>query len=133
MNNEPKILIVEDDEIKKSIYAAYFKRYCCSIDIVQSAERGLELFDEQEYDLLLVDVRLPQMNGFDFSRCIRLKKRGQDIPIIGVSAIAFFLVEDDFHSSGMNEYIDKPFTFSLIESLFGRYHLDLRLKNSVLM
>ena len=34
MNNEPKILIVEDDEIKKSIYAAYFKRYCCSINLV---------------------------------------------------------------------------------------------------
>ncbi|MCD8499814.1 MAG: hypothetical protein LRY67_04155 [Gammaproteobacteria bacterium] len=42
MNNEPKILIVEDDGITKSIYAAYFKCYWCSIDIVESAERGLK-------------------------------------------------------------------------------------------
>ncbi len=128
MPNEPSILIVEDDNIANMIYSELFKRYECRIDRVESAEAALEKFNHEHYDLLLVDIRLPKIDGFEFARHIRSTAKGKAIPIIGVSAITFSLVEDEFKKSGMDHYLEKPLALKDFENLLLSYCISLKNK-----
>lgn len=126
MAHQPNILIVEDDHIANIIYRELFKRYECGVDIVESAELALEKFNQEDYDLLLVDIRLPKMDGFEFTKHIRSTKIGKTIPIIGMSAVIFSLIEDEFKASGMDHYLDKPFPMPELDALLQSYGIPLR-------
>ena len=126
MPNEPKILIIEDDDISNMLYREILKKYKCHFDIVESAELALEKFDQEDYDLLFIDIRLPKMNGFDFARKIRLTQKGKYIPSIGISAITLSLVEEEFQSSGMNRYLSKPLMIPSMDHLLKSYNIHHR-------
>lgn len=110
MAHQSKILIVEDDPVSAFIFRELFKRYDCHVDIAGSAELALEKFNQEHYDLLLIDIKLPNMNGFEFTKLIRATEKGRVLPIIGMSAVMFSLIENEYKASGMNDYLDKPFS-----------------------
>jgi len=127
MPNIQKILIVEDDPIANIIYRELFKRYECHFDIAESAELALEKFEHEDYDLLLVDIRLPKMHGFEFAKRIRATEKGRALPIVGISAITYSLVEDDFNNSGMDQYLGKPLSIADLDNLLQNHKIPLRI------
>jgi len=126
MSRKPNILIVEDDPIANLLYTEMFKRYECDMDIAESAELALEKFEHEDYDLLLVDIRLPKMHGFEFAKRIRATEKGRALPIVGISAILYSLVEEDFKASGMGQYLDKPLAIADLDHLLQNYNIPLR-------
>ncbi len=102
-----RILIVEDEkEIADGIYAIITAEGYES-DVIDDGEMGLELIRQKIYDLILLDVMLPGMNGFDVLRVIREEKI--DVPVIILTAKS--MTQDKIRGLdlGANDYLTKPF------------------------
>ena len=74
-----KILIVEDDELIANLEKDYLTANSFEVDIAADGRQGMKKFMERCYDLLVLDVMLPEMDGFEICRIVR---RESDVPII---------------------------------------------------
>ena len=107
------ILIAEDLEINQlliiKILADYGKYY---FDVASNGDQVVELLHQNDYDLVLMDLKMPKMDGYDTTRYIRHSEVDsfKNIPIIAVTAKVSTLERERCLKSGMNDYIGKPFT-----------------------
>jgi DNA-binding response OmpR family regulator len=119
--NNPSVLFVEDEAALARITANTLRGENFSVTIAENGTKALELFLSQEFDICIVDVMIPQIDGYTLVREIR--KRDPDIPVIFVTAR---ILKDDViegYNSGGNDYLRKPFS---IEELIMRMNELLR-------
>ena len=106
-----KILIVEDEEKLREVLCDYFRS---KGDVPIEAENGvqaLELLDENEFDAVLLDIMMPELDGLSVCRAVR---RTNDVPIIFLTALS---AEEDKllgYELGADDYVTKPFTLSVL-------------------
>ena len=120
MSGMAKILIVEDDMPVAMMIAYLLTRAQCEVAFAHTAKKGMQLAEEGNFDLITLDVDLPDGNGFQL--CSRLKEhlRLRDTPVVFVSARC--LIEDQQHGLdvGAADYITKPFeTFEFVPRLLS--------------
>ncbi|MEM8565983.1 MAG: ATP-binding protein [Bacteroidota bacterium] len=112
-----KILIAEDTEFNVMVVTDDINWYFPqpSIDVAQNGKEALDLFTTRNYDLILMDVQMPEMDGYESTREIRKlekQKKMQRIPVIAMTAS---LLEKDIkkcYVNGMDDYIPKPYKAS---------------------
>lgn len=107
-----KILVVEDDTINQSLMEDILQGMQCEIDLATDGIQAVEKVAEHQYDLVLMDVRLPNKDGIQAAREIRnLEKGNKDTPILALTASA---VENEgtILQAGMNGMISKPIDLS---------------------
>ncbi|MCF8105287.1 MAG: response regulator [Desulfohalobiaceae bacterium] len=113
------ILLVEDQRLNQIFTRDLLSTYGHSLDIAEHGQQALEMLEQKSYDLVLMDLRMPIMDGMEATRRIRTGDSAvidPEVPIIGLSA--HVLSPDDeerFFSSGFDGYITKPVDF---EKLF---------------
>lgn len=107
----PKLLVVEDDMILGRLIQDYFEREGWETKLALDGEVALEVFQEDTFQLLLLDVMLPKMDGFTLCKKIR---EMSDVPIFMITARV--LEEDELHgyALGADDYITKPFSFPVL-------------------
>lgn len=107
MKNMSKILIVEDELSIAELEKDYLELSSFEVDIETDGKSGLEQALEGEYDMIILDLMLPEMDGFEICKKIRAQK---DIPILMVSAKKDDI--DKIHGFGLgaDDYITKPFS-----------------------
>jgi DNA-binding response OmpR family regulator len=123
MNNRGSILLVEDDKEIARIICDHLRKEGCHITWASTGKEGWEDFKQESYDLVLVDLMLPEMDGFTLCKTIRLES---DIPLLIVSARH----EDESKIRGLelgaDDYLTKPFSLeelsARISSHLRRYH-----------
>ena len=105
------ILLVEDNFSNQQIISLYIKNEVNKIDIAFNGKEALEKFGLAKYDLILMDVQMPIMDGFKATQKIRELEQSTNshIPIIAVTANAFPEDKERCFASGMDDYISKPF------------------------
>jgi CheY-like chemotaxis protein/signal transduction histidine kinase len=105
------ILLVEDNFSNQQIISLYIRNDVKKIDIAFNGKEALEKFGLAKYDLILMDVQMPIMDGFKATQKIRELEQSTNthIPIIAVTANAFPEDKEKCFSSGMDDYISKPF------------------------
>lgn len=108
-----RILLCEDNEINIEITVTLLEKQGCIVDCAQDGQQGLELFQRSEegfYDAVLMDIRMPVMNGLDATRAIRNSGRSDahHIPIIAMTADAFSEDAQISNKAGMNAHLSKP-------------------------
>jgi CheY-like chemotaxis protein len=101
-----KILIVEDEVSNYELLLAMLRKSGAEFSWARTGKEAVELFDETAFDLILMDIKLPEMSGFEAADHIRT--RNQDIPIIAQTAYARFEDEMKVLKRGFNGYISKP-------------------------
>jgi PAS domain S-box-containing protein len=104
-----KVLAVEDNELNKMVLQVVLEKYGCQIEIASNGEEALEILTAQDFDIILMDVQMPVMDGIEATRIIR-EKRNITTPIIGLSANALREEVTICKSAGMNDYLVKPYT-----------------------
>lgn len=106
--DEIRILLVEDDEALRFIVKDNLEQNKYTVDVAQDGEIALEVFKKSNYDLILLDVMLPKIDGFQVAQTIR--KSNEQVPIIFLTARS--MTEDRIAglTLGGDDYIPKPFS-----------------------
>lgn len=108
---DANILLVEDNFSNQQIIILYIKNVVKKIEVAYNGKEALDKFGKAKYDLILMDVQMPIMDGFKATQKIREieKSTNTHTPIIAVTANAFPEDKERCMTSGMDDYISKPF------------------------
>jgi signal transduction histidine kinase/CheY-like chemotaxis protein len=102
-----KVLVVEDNKINQSVTKRIIEKNNCSCFIVDDGYQALEILNKDTFDVILMDINMPLINGFETTRKIRLK--GIKTPVIALTAFAKEEITEEAISAGMNDIMIKPF------------------------
>ncbi len=105
------ILLVEDDPINQKVASCIVKRENHNITIAENGEVGVEKYLNEKYDLILMDIQMPVMDGIEATKKIREieMESGQHTPIIAVTAYALESDRIRIMAAGMDNYLSKPY------------------------
>jgi CheY-like chemotaxis protein/nitrogen-specific signal transduction histidine kinase len=102
-----KILVVDDNEMNRSLMEHLLTEWNLSFDMADNGWEALARLRQTAYDLVLMDIQMPELDGYNATRKIRTEL-GLDVPVIAMTAHALAGEREKCLSSGMNEYISKP-------------------------
>lgn len=104
-----RILVVEDAPIAQKAATLILRTLNCQVDVAEDGASALRLFEANDYDLILMDIGLPDMDGFTVTKLVREKENNQShIPIVALTANSDFSEESVFLGAGMDEFLLKP-------------------------
>jgi CheY-like chemotaxis protein len=105
------ILLVEDNDINRLYATSILKNWECKVDMAENGYVAVEKIKDNNFDIVLMDIQMPVMDGFEATKAIRLGDApGNDIPIIALTANATRKDIEKCLAAGMNDCIPKPFT-----------------------
>ncbi|MCH9636770.1 MAG: response regulator [Gammaproteobacteria bacterium] len=124
--NQRKILLVEDDKLAAKIVESILTELNCVIDIAPNAKTALRLVQEKDYQLILMDIGLPDMDGIALTHRIRLQQwqRTDTTPIIGLTAHIDVENRQRCLDAGMNTVMLKPFRKEMAVELLKTFVPD---------
>jgi len=102
-----KVLVVEDNPINQLITRKTIEKNNYSCVVVDDGFMALEVLKNEEFDVILMDINMPLMNGFETSR--RIRQEGVETPIIALTAFDKNEITDEAIMAGINDIIVKPF------------------------
>jgi len=105
------VLLVEDNKINQMIANKFLDRWECSTDIASNGFEALSMIVQKKYNIVLMDLQMPDLDGYETS--IRIRKMNdeyyQNIPIVALTASAFNEVKEGVMQAGMTDILNKPF------------------------
>ncbi len=113
-----KIMLIDDDEWIRDSLGLYFEDEGCHLIALETAEEGIEALKGQNYDIIMVDYRLPGMDGLEFLK--RIQKTQSHAMKVLVTAYKSKEVVSQALKIGIDDFIEKPFTTSSIEESLSR-------------
>ncbi|MDM8517713.1 response regulator [Desulfobacterales bacterium HSG16] len=126
-----KILLVEDNIINQQVAKEILEMADISVDIASNGKESLDMLGTASYDAVLMDLQMPEMDGFAAARKIRQISDLKQLPVIAMSANSMKEDKEKCIKSGMNDYIAKPVTTDRLFSVLAKYirHCDTEEKN----
>ncbi|MBN1277362.1 MAG: response regulator [Deltaproteobacteria bacterium] len=112
-----KILLAEDNPVNQKLALKLLEKFGYSADPVSTGQEAVDILKKKQYDLVLMDIQMPDMDGFEATAVIRDKTSGvldNEIPIIAMTAHAMKGDNQKCFDSGMNDYISKPIDAQLL-------------------
>lgn len=106
-----RLLLAEDNAINVLVVKRYLELWGVEFDVVENGEKAVQLVAENDYDLILMDLQMPVMDGYEAAMKIRQmkEKKYSTIPIIAITASLVGDIKQAVINSGMNSWISKPF------------------------
>lgn len=121
------ILVAEDNETNQDVVKAMLTRIGCKATVVDNGFKAVEAYQTGDFDLILMDCQMPDMDGFQATSNIRkleLKKASKRVPIIAMTANAMRCDYERCLSEGMDDYMTKPVRFALFESVIQKWSVE---------
>ncbi len=105
-----RILLVEDEYINRTLAVSVLEREGWAVKVAENGMQALNLLKTESFDLILMDIQMPELNGYETSLTIRQKEQGTDhhVPIIAMTAYAVKGDREKCLAAGMDGYISKP-------------------------
>ena len=103
-----KILLAEDNKINQMVATELLKIEGFDVTVADNGRIALELAQHHEFDLVLMDVQMPEMDGFETTKAIRSDSRFRDIPILAMTASVMSGDRELCLEAGMNDHVSKP-------------------------
>ncbi len=104
-----RVLLAEDNAVNTKVATQILGRLGCQVTAVENGKLALTAMAEKPFDIILMDVQMPEMDGLEATRCIRTSKVGhKDIPIIALTANAMNGDRELCMAAGMTDYLSKP-------------------------
>jgi signal transduction histidine kinase/CheY-like chemotaxis protein len=119
-----QILLAEDNEMNQMLVVTMLKKWKYEIDVARNGKIAVEKVSQKEYDLILMDVHMPELDGYGATQEIR--KTGNKIPIIAMTASALKGEHERCIEAGMDDYISKPFDKKVLRHKLASYILNKR-------
>ncbi|GAB2687459.1 hypothetical protein GCM10027037_07150 [Mucilaginibacter koreensis] len=105
------VLVAEDNLVNQFMLSKILRDWEVNVEVVDNGRKVLEKLSSKDYDLILMDTHMPEMNGYQTAKAIRLDfdEPKRSIPILSLSAASFDYEQQQAISSGMNDVLPKPF------------------------
>jgi len=119
-----QLLVVEDNQVNQAVVLGILKNLGYRADVVADGHSALRILAQKDYDLVLMDCQLPDLDGYEATRRIRRPDstvRNHDIPIIATTAHAFAGDREKCLDAGMNDYITKPLRREALEQAIEQW------------
>ena len=114
-----RVLLAEDNPVNQEVAATMLRKRGHSVDIVGDGQAAVAAVTRNDYDLVLMDVQMPLLDGFAATAAIRAQAKGRALPIYALTAHALAGERDKCIAAGMSGYLSKPFKahelFALVE------------------
>ncbi len=116
-----RVLLVEDNVVNQDVTKAMLDNFGCQTDIVSNGQEAIDAFSGSDYDLILMDCQMPEMDGYEATKAIRERERrnalekpfgknsASHIPIIALTAHTLIGDREKCLRAGMDDYLGKPF------------------------
>jgi CheY-like chemotaxis protein len=128
----PTVLMIEDNLIAQNVERALLKSLNCEVDVADTGDKAVKLFDPGKYDLVLMDIGLTDTSGYVVAKQLRSKEKGTDyhVPIIALTGYEAEVVKYDCEQYNMEGAITKPLTSEQAEQIIKHYiyHMDVEVK-----
>jgi two-component system, sensor histidine kinase len=117
------VLVVEDNAINQMVVANMLQNLGLTVRTANNGVEALELLEQSEFDLILMDCQMPEMDGYQTSYHIRRDQRPPiaNIPIIALTANAMLEDRERCLAAGMNDYLSKPVSLRTLHSKLGEW------------
>lgn len=120
-----KILLIEDNLLNQKVVIFYLQKLNYSITATTNGNEAIELVKKDKFDLILMDIMLPEKNGYEITKEIRqLEKESNNntpVPIIALTANTYDNDRDKCLAAGMDEYLEKPFTAQQLIEMIRKF------------
>jgi CheY-like chemotaxis protein len=118
-----RILVAEDNAVNQVLAVRLLEKRGHTVKIAANGKQALELLQQEEFDVVLMDVQMPEMGGLEATQAIREKEKhtGAHIPIIAMTANAMKGDEEECLRRGMDAYVSKPLNLAALFEAIGRF------------
>ncbi|MDB2415367.1 response regulator [Rickettsiales bacterium] len=121
--NGAKVLVAEDYFVNQELTKEILELMGCVVDVASDGMEALSKYKESQYDLILMDIQMPIMDGYEATKAIREIEQSSDgrIPIIAVTANALNGDREACIAAGMDDYISKPIKGESVEDTLKKF------------
>lgn len=116
-----RVLVVEDDPINLELVAALLEQACCKVLLAETAKAGLHLAQAERPDLILMDVQLPGMTGYEATRRLKADPVTAPIPVVALTANAMTGEEARAKAAGCDAFLTKPLERQRLLEVLARF------------
>ena len=119
-----KLLLAEDNLMNQFFAKQLFSKWEIKVDVANNGVEAVELLKKNDYDIVLLDLQMPEMNGFEVIEIIRDKNSGvrnHNIPVIALTADISPDTKQKVNESGMNDFVLKPFEQHELHSKISKF------------
>lgn len=118
-----RVLVVEDYTINQEVMQDMLELMGCTVDVAENGKQALEKRAKVAYDLIIMDVQMPEMDGYKTTREIRASEKSEKrrSPILAVTANAMAGDREKCLEAGMDDYLAKPVDFDKLETILKKY------------
>jgi len=118
-----RVLLVEDNPINQAVAERMLQRVGLNVAVARDGRAAVEAMRERTFDLVLMDVQMPVMDGMDATRAIRVREASQAVhtPIVALTANAMPQEREQCLAAGMDDFLPKPFSSAQLHQLLGRW------------
>ncbi len=120
-----RALLVEDNQINQLVAQEILERAGLRVEIANNGQEALDWLDRETFDVVLMDVQMPVMDGYTAAREIRRQRRFDDLPVIAITAGAMSGDREKALAAGMNDFVTKPIEIKELVKTLTR-HLEDR-------
>ncbi len=122
-NRPLRILVAEDNRVNQKVVMSLLQHDGHSVQLVATGAEAVDAFSAHSFDVVLMDIQMPVMNGYDATRAIRSMERqtGSHTPIVALTAHAMNGDRDQCLQAGMDDYLSKPVQAKDLRALLGRF------------
>ncbi|KZN29790.1 hypothetical protein N474_16650 [Pseudoalteromonas luteoviolacea CPMOR-2] len=121
------ILLAEDNAINQVVICTMLEKLGLSVELATDGLQVLEKVSKSSFDLILMDVHMPNMDGIEATKRLRIQPEFCNLIIIAITANVFLEDVASYYSAGMDDFVGKPVEIEKLESVLGKW---LRVKNS---
>lgn len=124
LGREMRLLVAEDNEINQFVIQKQLEKLECQATIVSDGEEALEQWRTGQYDIVLTDCHMPNMNGFELTESVRESERankGKRTPIIAITANALSGEADRCLAAGMDDFLSKPVQIEQLAKVLSKW------------
>jgi len=121
-SESPKVLLAEDNAINAHIARRLLEKQGCMVTLACDGKKALEALRAQDFDLVLMDLQMPEMDGIEATRQLRYHQgRNARIPVVALTACAFQEDRDRCLAAGMDDYLAKPVRPTDLTAILARW------------
>ncbi|MEC7838441.1 MAG: response regulator [Chlamydiota bacterium] len=118
-----KVLLVEDYILNLQLATEMLELMDCVVDPAESGQEALEQFDSNVYDIIFMDINMPDMDGIQVTKLIRAKEKeaGKEYtPIVAITGMSAEVAKEKCIEAGMNDFISKPLMSSDLDRVLSK-------------